>query len=104
MTNSTVSTAGGAMPGAVMPLTFDVKRGMYGTCKRIVGRIGPSGEAFAEAFFWDIGQKWDVEIFNADGSVSETYSIDVSDREQAVDQVEALMNLVYRGATARRAA
>lgn len=102
MTITTVSTAGGAMPRAT--LTFDVKRGMYDTCKRINGRIGLAGEIFAQAFFWDIGQKWDVEILNGDGSVSETYSIDVSGREQAIDQVQALMNLVYRGATTRRAA
>ena len=52
MTNPTVSAAGGAMSRAT--LTFDVKRGMYGTCKRITGRIGKCGEIFAEAYFTDL--------------------------------------------------
>lgn len=82
-------------------LSFDVKRGMYGTCKRIVGRIGLAGPGFAEAYFSDIGQKWDVVIYDAEQT---TYCIDVSDREQAIDQVQALMSLVYRSASARRAA
>jgi hypothetical protein len=85
-------------------LTFDVKRGMYGTCKRIVGRIGLAGTAFAEAFFLDNSQKWDVLIYDADGRAVDEYSVDVSDREQAIDQVKAIMSLAYRSATARRAA
>lgn len=92
------------MPATTPALTFDVKRGMYGACKRIHGRIGLAGEIFAQAFFWDIGQKWDVEILNADGTVREQYSIDVSDRERAIDQVQALMSLCYRSVTAREAA
>lgn len=83
-------------------LTFDVKRGMYGTCKRINGML--SGEIFAQAFYWDLQQKWDVEVLNPDGSVRDEYSVDVSDREQAIDQVKAIMSLAYRSATARRAA
>jgi hypothetical protein len=76
------------------PLTFDIKRGMYGTCKRIYGRTGLAGTVFAQAFFWDIEKKWDIEVFNADGSVDE-YSIDVVDREQAIHQVQAIMDLEY---------
>jgi hypothetical protein len=83
------------------PLTFDVKRGMYGSCKRIVGRIGLAGEMFAEDYFSDIDQKWDVVIFDAEDT---EYSVDVSDLEQAIDQIQALINLVYRSQTARRAA
>jgi hypothetical protein len=82
-------------------LTFDGKRGMYGSCRRIVGRIGLAGEIFAEAYFFDAEQRWYVVIFDAEQT---EYSVDVSDREQAIDQVEALMNLVYRSRTARRAA
>ena len=74
-------------------LTFDVKRGMYGECTRIIGRLGLAGEEFAEAFFSHIEQKWDVVV--NDGKET-TYSIDVSDREAGIDQVKALMNLTYR--------
>jgi hypothetical protein len=81
-------------------LTFDVKRGMYGQCRRIHGRIGLAGEIFAQAFFWDNSQTWDVEILNADGSVREEYSVDVTDREQAIDQIKAIMSLSYRSAMA----
>lgn len=84
-------------------LTFDIKRGMYGTCGRITGRIGLAGEVFAEAYFDNIKQTWGIDVFNADGSVGD-YSIDVSDREQAIDQVRALMSLEYSRNYARRAA
>jgi hypothetical protein len=101
MIKATVLAAGGALPGT--GLTFDVKRGMYGTCKRLNGRIGLGGEIFAQAFFWDIQQKWDIEIFTADGSIRE-YSVDVFDREQAIDQVQAIMSLEYSRNFARRMA
>lgn len=84
-------------------LTFDVKRGMYGTCKRITGRIGLAGEIFAEAYFTDLTQTWGIDIFNADGSVGD-FSIDVTDREQAIDHVKALMSLEYSRNYVRRAA
>jgi hypothetical protein len=83
------------------PLTFDQKRGMYGSCRRIVARIGLAGEMFAEAYFSDIYQKWDVVIFDA--GMTE-YSVDVSDREQAIDQVQALMSLEYSRNYVRKAA
>lgn len=89
------------MPRAT--LTFDVKRGMYDTCKRITGRIGKCGEIFAEAYFTDISQTWGIDIFSADGSVGD-FSIDVSDREQAIDHIQALMSLEYSRNYLRRAA
>jgi hypothetical protein len=102
MTSITVSAAGGAMPALTrQTLTFDVKRGMYGTCKRISGRIGLAGEIFAEAYFDDMQQKWDVVIFDADMT---EYSVDVSDREQGIDQVKAIMALEYSRRFMRRAA
>jgi hypothetical protein len=101
MTKPTVSAAGEAMLSEA-PLTFDIKRGMYGTCKRIHGRIGLAGEVFAQAFFWDIEKKWDIEVFNADGSIGE-YSIDVVDREQAIHQVQVIMDLEYSRNYVRRA-
>lgn len=82
-------------------LTFDVKRGMYGTAKRIAARIGLGGEMFAEAYFSDINQTWAVVIFDAEMT---EYSVDVSDREQAIDQVQALMSLEYSRNYVRRAA
>jgi hypothetical protein len=100
MTQITGAAAGGAMHFGP-PLAFDVKRGMYGTCTRINGRIGLGGDVFAQAFFWDIPQKWDIEIFN--GSIRE-YSVDVFDREQAIEQVEAIMSLEYSRNFARRTA
>jgi hypothetical protein len=100
MTSSTVSAAGGAMSQA---LTFDVKRGMYDTCNRITGRIGLAGEVFAEAYFFDLDQAWGIDIFNADGTVGD-FSIDVTDREQAIDRVKALMSLEYSRNYVRRAA
>ena len=101
MTKSTDSAGGGAM--SRVTLTFDIKRGMYDACKRITGRIGLAGEVFAEAYFSDIEQRWGVDIYNADGSLGD-FSIDVSDREQAIDQVQALMSLEYSRNYLRRAA
>jgi hypothetical protein len=102
MTDTTVSAAGGALPRVVPPtLTFDVKRGMYGTCRRIGSRIGLAGEMFAEGYFDDIHQKWDVVIFDA--RMTE-YSVDVSNREQGIDQVKSIMALEYSRTFMRRAA
>jgi hypothetical protein len=84
-------------------LAFDIQRGMYGSCRRITGRIGPCGEIFAEAYFTDLTQTWGIDIFNADGSLGD-FSIDVSDREQAIDHVQALMSLEYSRNYLRRAA
>jgi hypothetical protein len=95
MTKPTAFAAGGALPSnQARSLPFDVKRGMYGSCKRIRGQIGLAGEIFAQAFFWDIEKRWDIEVFNADGSIGE-YSINVVDREQAIRQVQAIMDLEY---------
>lgn len=87
--------------GKRMTLTFDIKRGMYGTCRRIVGRVGLAGTEFAAAYFDDVAQKWDVVIHDA---AQTEYSVDVTDREKAIEQVQAIMNLAYRSANARKAA
>lgn len=86
-------------------LTFDRKIGMYGTCRRIHGRIGLAGRIFAQAFFSDIEQNWGVEILDADGRMVGEYIVAASqDSARAIEHVEAIMSLAYRSATDRRAA
>lgn len=83
-------------------LSFDRKTGMYGNVRVIIARIGRCGEEFARADFRHIGQYWDVWL--CDGSET-CWKVDVSDTmDRAIDQVEAIMGLAYRSATARRAA
>lgn len=85
-------------------LTFDRKIGMYGTCRRIHGRIGLAGQIFAQAFFSDTEQSWGVEILNADGAMVDEYTVSASeDSARALEEVEAIMSLAYRSATAPKA-
>lgn len=87
------------------PLTFDVKRCMYVTCKRIIGRIGLAGAAFAEGFYRDLDQLWEVAIYDAEGREVADYVVHAhEDFEASIEHVQALMSLEYSARYLRRAA